>query len=109
RPPAIAIGREGDGPAAGRDGARQRHGLTARVEQKRRGRLSPGEGAIVVEEAEVRRVLVERHDDADAEALRVAIEGLCVERVQGAAEERNAVELLDQTGDRPGPRVTTVR
>ena len=38
----------------------------------------------------------------------MAIEGLCRAR-PGRGRRRNAVELLDQTDDRPGPRVTTVR
>src|SRR4029453_10655641 len=47
-------------------------------------------------------------DDTDAEPLRVSAEGLAVESIERAAEERDSVELLDQAGDGPWPRVATV-
>src|SRR4029453_15617231 len=90
------------------DRARQIESVATTEDHERSRRGAPGEVAVVVEEGEAPRVLVERDHDADTERRRVAVERLGVERFQRTAEERAAVELFGQSRDRTGPAISPI-
>src|SRR3989338_3740586 len=88
--------------AGGLDFLRDREARAARPDDEEAELPGAREVRVRVEPGQPRQVEVERDHGGDAEALGGARERRGVERVERAAEERDAVEPLDQRPDRGG-------